>query len=71
VAGLSYEFIRFSAKKQGNALINALIQPGLWLQRVTTREPSDDQLEVALSALREALVMENEGKQEVRPCLVS
>ena len=71
VAGLSYEFIRFSAKKKGNALINALIQPGLWLQRVTTSEPSDDQLEVALSALREALVMENEGKQEVSSCLVS
>ncbi len=71
VAGLSYEFIRFSAKKKGNALINALIQPGLWLQRVTTSEPSDDQLEVALAALREALVMENEGKQEVSSCLVS
>jgi len=71
VAGLSYEFIRFSAKKKGNALINALIQPGLWLQRVTTREPSDDQLEVALAALREALAMENEGKQEVSSCLVS
>jgi len=71
VAGLSYEFIRFSAKQKGNALINALIQPGLWLQRVTTSEPSDDQLEVALSALREALVMENEGKQEVSSCLVS
>jgi uncharacterized protein YqhQ len=58
VAGLSYEFIRFSARKRGHPLVEALILPGLLLQRLTTREPSDDQLEVAIRAMDEALAME-------------
>jgi uncharacterized protein YqhQ len=58
IAGLSYEFIKFSAKQRGNKVIEALIYPGLLLQRLTTREPSDDQLEVAIRAMDEALAME-------------
>lgn len=58
VAGLSYEFIKYSAKKRGSKVIEALILPGLLLQRLTTREPSDDQLEVAIRAMDEALAME-------------
>ena len=58
IAGLGYEFIKFSAKQCGNPLINALMLPGLWLQRLTTREPSDDQIEVAIRALEEAVAME-------------
>jgi uncharacterized protein YqhQ len=58
IAGLSYEFIKFSAKKRGNKIVEALILPGLLLQRITTREPSDDQIEVAIRAMDEALAME-------------
>jgi uncharacterized protein YqhQ len=58
VAGLSYEFIKYSAKKRGSKVIEALILPGLLLQRLTTRDPSDDQLEVAIRAMDEALAME-------------
>jgi uncharacterized protein YqhQ len=58
IAGLSYEFIRFSAKKRGHPMVEALILPGLLLQRITTREPSDDQLEVAIRAMDEALALE-------------
>ena len=58
IAGLGYEFIRYSAKKCENPLIKGLMQPGLWLQRLTTREPSDDQIEVAIRSLNEALAME-------------
>ena len=58
IAGLSYEFIKYSAKKRGNRVIEALIYPGMLLQRLTTREPSDDQLEVAIRAMDEALAME-------------
>jgi len=58
IAGLSYEFIKYSAKQRGNKFIEALIYPGLLLQRLTTREPSDDQLEVAIRAMDEALAME-------------
>jgi uncharacterized protein YqhQ len=58
IAGLGYEFIKYSAKKCGNPVIRALMKPGLWLQRLTTREPSDDQIEVAIRSLGEALSME-------------
>ncbi len=58
IAGLGYEFIKYSARKGGNPVIRGLMQPGLWLQRLTTREPSDDQIEVAIRSLKEALTME-------------
>ena len=58
IAGLSYEFIRYSAKKRGKPIVEALILPGLLLQRLTTREPSDDQVEVAIRAMDEALSRE-------------
>lgn len=56
VAGLSYEVIRFSARHLANRWCRMLIAPGLWLQRITTREPDDKQLEIAVVALREALL---------------
>ncbi len=58
IAGLGYEFIKYSAKKRGHPVIEVLILPGLWLQHLTTREPSDDQIEVAIRAIDEALTME-------------
>lgn len=58
VAGLGYEFIRFSGKCYQQTWAKFLITPGLWLQKLTTREPDDDQIEVALAALREVLVDE-------------
>ncbi|MBM2838013.1 MAG: hypothetical protein HW415_638 [Deltaproteobacteria bacterium] len=63
IAGLSYEFIRYSGKKIGSKGMGLLMAPGLWLQKLTTREPSDDQLEVALISLKEAL--KNEKGTEV------
>ena len=56
IAGLAYEIIRISARHLDSAVCRALITPGLWLQRITTKEPDDAQLEVAIIALREALV---------------
>ena len=67
IAGLSYEAIRFSARHARNAVCRALIQPGLWLQKLTTQEPSDDQISVAIRALEEALAMEDQGGAEVVP----
>jgi uncharacterized protein YqhQ len=55
VAGLSYEALKASAKKVDNAIVQALIFPGLALQRITTQEPNDEQLEVAIVALQAAL----------------
>ena len=57
IAGLSYEMIRFAAKRQGG-LLSALTAPGLWLQRVTTKVPDDRQTEVAIHALDRAMEIE-------------
>ena len=57
IAGLSYELIRFAAKRQGT-LMGALTTPGLWLQRITTKQPSDSQTEVAIRALDGAMQLE-------------
>ena len=57
IAGLSYEMIRFAAK-HGSSLFALLTQPGLWLQRITTKPPADDQVECAISALNEAMELE-------------
>ena len=56
IAGLAYEVIRFSARHLANPVCRLLIRPGLWLQRITTKEPDDRQLEIALIALKEALL---------------
>jgi len=55
LAGIAYEFIRFSASRLDNRLVRALIQPGLWLQSLTTREPDDTMLECAIAALAPVL----------------
>jgi len=57
IAGFSYEIIRMG-EKFNNPLLNLLLRPGLWLQKLTTREPSDDQIEVALVALKKTLEKE-------------
>lgn len=57
IAGVSYEFIRFAGKSKGR-LWKWASQPGLWLQRVTTREPDDSQLETAIKALETAMELE-------------
>ncbi len=60
IAGLSYEFTRWTDDKSDRAWVRPLIAPGLHLQRLTTREPSDDQIEVALRALSRALILQNQ-----------
>ncbi|MFL6286612.1 MAG: DUF1385 domain-containing protein [Pyrinomonadaceae bacterium] len=58
VAGLSYEIIRLSAKKEGSLVFKLITRPGVWLQNITTKEPDDQQLEVAIVALKESLKLE-------------
>jgi uncharacterized protein YqhQ len=55
IAGLSYEVLRFTARHRAAPLFSLLVAPGLALQRITTQEPTDDMLEVAIAALEEAL----------------
>jgi len=58
VAGISYEIIRLSARKESGAFFKMITRPGVWLQNVTTKEPDDLQLEVAIDALKESLKLE-------------
>ena len=61
IAGLAYELIRYAGKHQGNRALMTLLAPGLWLQRLTTREPTLDQVEVSIRALEE--VVRREGSE--------
>lgn len=63
IAALGYEVIYFGARHINNALVRAILAPGLWLQALTTREPDDSQLEVALLALER--VIESDRIEEV------
>ena len=64
ITGVSYEIIRFAAKRR-KSLFAIMTAPGLWLQRVTTRPPSDEQTECAIAALEQALVLEQQHGGEL------
>ena len=66
IAGLAYELIRFAGKHQGNRVLMTVLAPGMWLQRLTTRQPTLDQLEVSIRALREVLALEEKRAPETR-----
>ena len=64
IAGVSYEVIRFAAKRRGSVLA-AFAAPGLWMQRITTKPPSDDQAAVAIHALEGAMALEEKQGGEL------
>jgi uncharacterized protein YqhQ len=66
IAGIAYELIRFAGKHQNNKVVMTLLAPGLWLQRLTTREPSLDQIEVSIRALKEVLSLEGRAEPDAR-----
>ena len=66
IAGIAYELIRFAGKHQQNRVLMTLLAPGLWLQRLTTREPTLDQLEVSIRALKEVLSLEGRASTDAR-----
>ena len=67
IAGLAYELIRYAGKHQDNRVLMTLLAPGLWLQRLTTREPTLDQIEVSIRALEEVMRFEqSESEGELR-----
>ncbi len=65
IAGISYEFLKWSAQNDHSPLVKLIIAPGLALQRLTTREPDDTQLEVAIRSMQEALEI-NAGHKDDR-----
>jgi uncharacterized protein YqhQ len=66
IAGIAYELIRFAGKHSDNRILMTILAPGLWLQRLTTREPTLDQLEVSIRALREVLELEGRDPADRR-----
>jgi uncharacterized protein YqhQ len=64
IAGVSYEIIRYAAKHRGS-LFALMTTPGLWLQRITTQPPTDDQAECAIAALDEAMALEKQNGGEL------
>jgi uncharacterized protein YqhQ len=64
IAGIAYELIRFAGKHQNNRILMSLLAPGMWLQRLTTREPSLDQIEVSIRALQKVLRLETNDPDE-------
>ena len=65
IAGISYEIIKLAGKKEAGAFFSFITRPGIWLQNLTTKEPSDDQLEVAIHALQESLKLEPQMEEQV------
>jgi uncharacterized protein YqhQ len=66
IAGIAYELIRFAGKHTDNRVLMTILAPGLWLQRLTTREPTLDQLEVSIRALQQVLSLERGAAPEAR-----
>ena len=62
IAGIAYEVIRFAGKHAENSFVRAVLAPGLWLQRLTTRPPSLDQIAVAIAALERVLTLEEKHR---------
>jgi uncharacterized protein YqhQ len=62
IAGLAYELIRFGSRHPHNRLVRGLLSPGLWLQGLTTREPTLDQVEVSINALKDVLAAEERAQ---------
>ena len=64
IAGLAYEVIRLAARFGTNPVVHVILLPGLWLQRLTTREPTDDQVEVSIASLQAAIARDDAVRAE-------
>lgn len=62
IAGIAYELLRLAGKFRNQAIVNLAFKPGIWTQFLTTREPNEGQIEIALVALKNVLKAEREGK---------
>ena len=69
IGGIAYELIKLSAKKSCERWMRPIVLPGLWLQKITTKEPSLDQVEVAMAAMRACLVYEERRQESPAPAL--
>ncbi len=61
IAALGYELLRFGARHRGNRVVRAIMTPGIWVQKITTRQPTDDMIEVAIVSMEQALAADGEA----------
>jgi uncharacterized protein YqhQ len=61
IAGISYELLRFGARHRASRIVRWLFQPGIWVQKITTKQPTDDMIEVAIVSLEQALLADGEA----------
>jgi uncharacterized protein YqhQ len=61
IAAVGYEILKFGARHRGNAIVKALLYPGLFVQKITTKRPTDDMIEVAIVSMEQALVADGEA----------
>jgi uncharacterized protein YqhQ len=64
IAGISYELLRFGARHRDSRIVRWLFEPGIWVQKITTKQPTDDMLEVAIVSLEQALLADGEALPE-------
>jgi uncharacterized protein YqhQ len=70
IVGIAYEGIRLGAGRERSAVVRAMMKPGLWLQMLTTKPPSQDQIEVAIRALEHVLPVTERSRVEPLPSAV-
>ncbi|MGH2692444.1 MAG: DUF1385 domain-containing protein [Actinomycetota bacterium] len=63
IAGIAFELLRLGAKYHSSPVMRVLMAPGLWLQKITTKPPTEDQIEVAIASFQKVLEMEREGAE--------
>lgn len=63
VAGIAYEIIKFAGKRKESALLRVILWPGLLMQKLTTQQPSPDQIEIAITALKSVMAQEEDGRE--------
>ena len=77
IAAVSYELLRFGARHRSNALVRVFFEPGIWVQKITTKQPTDDMIEVAIVSMEQALDADGEelpagsGTSERPPLLLA
>ena len=64
IAAVGYELLRFGARHRANPVVRAIMIPGIWVQKITTRQPTDDMIEVAIVSMEQALVADGEAVPE-------
>ncbi len=64
IAAIAYEVLQFGARHEDNRLVRAIITPGIWVQKITTKQPTDDMIEVAIVSLEEALKADGQAVPE-------